>query len=99
MFTEEETATLRLLDLRTSEELLFRAAAAGYDQKISVILDTIDIVPDCKDERGRTPLSVAAAQGHSAAVRLLLSRDTRGMNSVDNLNRTPLFYAAQRGEK
>ena len=54
---------------------------------------------DLKDQRGQTPLSIAARQGHESIVKLLLKRNDIGVNSKYSNRRTPLSYAAWYGHE
>ncbi|KAI9770022.1 MAG: hypothetical protein M1840_003734 [Geoglossum simile] len=61
---------------------------------------------DSKDNRGRTPLSRAAANGSwgtaieiEAVAKLLLARDDVGPDSKENDGMTPLLYAAASGHE
>jgi ankyrin repeat protein len=54
---------------------------------------------DSKDDRGRTPLSWVAAQGHEAVVKLLVERDDVPADSKDRDGRTPLSWAAEGGHE
>jgi len=56
-----------------------------------------NIVDILKDDYGRTPLSLAAEEGHEAIVRLLVERDDVEGDSKDKDDRTPLWWAAARG--
>ena len=50
-----------------------------------------------KDSNGRTPLSRAAAEGHTAVVKLLLERDDVEADCQDEYASTPLSWAAGNG--
>ncbi|KAL8370607.1 hypothetical protein RB595_000805 [Gaeumannomyces hyphopodioides] len=68
---------------------------------LSVILqgaDKIGIWIDIGDEKGRTPLSYAAENGHGA-VKLLLATGRVDVESKDKRGRTPLSYAAANGHE
>jgi ankyrin repeat protein len=52
-----------------------------------------------KDKIGRTPLSLAAGQGHESAVKLLLEKKGAEVDSKDSDGRTPLFWAAGLGHE
>ena len=58
-----------------------------------------DVLADSKDSDGRTPLSQAAQQGHTAVVKLLVERDDVEADSEDQSSRTPLSYAAMEGHE
>ncbi|KAH8433152.1 ankyrin repeat domain-containing protein [Aspergillus melleus] len=53
--------------------------------------------PDAESYCGRTPLSVAASQGHKKAVSLLVTRYRADPKSKDDRGFTPLQYAACKG--
>lgn len=50
---------------------------------------------DEKDSSHRTPLLIAAQEGHESVVKLLLDTHKVDCNSPDEIGRTPLSYAAQ----
>ena len=74
-----------------------RTGIEGREAVVKLLLEQ-DIIPDSKDKDGRTPLSIAAARGYRAGVRLLLKRNDVDPNSKDNNGCTPLWWAAQENE-
>jgi len=68
-------------------ELLFRqcdSSSAAWDE--------------C-DDRGRTPLSWAASQGHEAVAKLLLNTGKVDANSEDENGRNPISWASENGHE
>ena len=57
------------------------------------------ISTEARDRHGRTALSIAALEGSTDIVDLLLARDDVDPNSGDNTKRTPLFQASCGGEE
>src|SRR4051812_22415159 len=74
------------------------AASFGLKYAVHRLLEK-GFAVDSKDDWGRTPLSVAAENGHLEVVRLLLSRDDVEADSEDKSGRTPLSRAAAEGHE
>lgn len=55
--------------------------------------------PNSADDRGRTPLSWAAAGGYFSMVNLLVEREEVIADLSDKRGKTPLHYAAQEGHE
>jgi ankyrin repeat protein len=84
-----------LLALQT--DLLHLESKAGHGNTIPLLLEMgADI--NAKDDRGRTPLSLAAKHGHEATVKLLLKMGA-GVNVKDNYSYSPLSLAAKHGHE
>lgn len=92
-------------DTRTKTESLWRAAAEGDADRVEAILD--EGMHDASggnywqsdaDPRGwqRSPLHIAALEGHRAVVELLLSRGAE-VNAVSKYGDTPLHFALTNG--
>jgi ankyrin repeat protein len=62
-------------------------------------LEIGNILPDSKDQDGRTPLAWAAAKGHEEVVKLLLGTGKVDVDSKDVDGRTPLSRAAFNGHE
>ena len=73
----------------------------GVSGLLSAILQMVDTTMyiDAKDGDSQTPLSWAAASGHEAVVKLLLSTGKVDVNAEDRYDRTPLSWAAERGHE
>lgn len=86
--------------IRDSERLIQRFCSAARLGNISVInqwLPFVGIGADIKDEDGRSPISLAAGNGHSLVVQRLL--EVKGMNpgEIDLSGKCPLLRAAENG--
>jgi TonB family protein len=68
------------------------AAKAGDLAKVNALLNDNPELVSSKDDRGWTPLNLAAANGHKAVVDLLLANKA-DVNVRDNINWTPLHLA------
>ncbi|PCD23153.1 hypothetical protein AU210_014676 [Fusarium oxysporum f. sp. radicis-cucumerinum] len=64
-----------------------------------LLLDTGKVDIDAKDEKGRTPLSWAAQNGHEAVVKMLLDTGKVDVDAKDEKGWTPLSRAAQNGRE
>lgn len=79
------------------ETLLHIASKYGFCDCVGAILDTDDAEPNARDMGDRTPLWVAAANGHETVVKLLLAQKNIAPNLADSLGSTPLHSAAMSG--
>ena len=61
-----------------------------------MLLASVEVDVDARDQRGQTPMSLAAEGGHTDIVNLLLSREARP-EFADFIKATPLWYAAEGG--
>eukprot|EP00245_Coleochaete_scutata_P002526 TRINITY_DN13389_c3_g2_i1.p1 TRINITY_DN13389_c3_g2~~TRINITY_DN13389_c3_g2_i1.p1 ORF type:complete len:173 (+),score=33.06 TRINITY_DN13389_c3_g2_i1:330-848(+) len=78
-----------------SPELLIDGARYDDEEDVRAAIDVGTNV-NCSDWQGRTGLHMAAANGHSAMVQLLLSLGANA-NSRNEEQNTPLHYAALNG--
>ncbi|KFX97254.1 hypothetical protein O988_04949 [Pseudogymnoascus sp. VKM F-3808] len=76
----------------TEETMLFLASRWGYKEIVALFIERGNSA-DSRDSRGRTPLSIAAENGHQGVVNLLLERDDVVPDSEDNDGHTPLWWA------
>ncbi|KAK1245158.1 hypothetical protein MKX08_004787 [Trichoderma sp. CBMAI-0020] len=90
--------TLKKLMLGGTGEL-FRAARAGDQDLVWILLTGSDIKGDSKDEEGQTALCHAIINGHEALVKMLLSRRDINIETKDKYGRTPLILAVIEGNK
>lgn len=79
------------------EEKLRMAAAEGNVLRVQTFLDQ-GLSPQAADERGVTPLFLAAQRGHRDVVALLLDRGA-ALNPIRQDGVTPIFIAVQAGHR
>ncbi|BBN04696.1 hypothetical protein MPTK1_3g06940 [Marchantia polymorpha subsp. ruderalis] len=53
-------------------QLLFHAASAGQDEMVRYLLTSASVNVDVKDENGNTALMIAAEEGHTSTMQILL---------------------------
>ncbi|KAH6848202.1 ankyrin repeat protein [Chaetomium sp. MPI-CAGE-AT-0009] len=75
---------------------LCEAVSEGSVDRVEMLLNQFVDVNDRNGE-GRTPLSLAAENGHDAIVKLLVGKDSVKPDTPDNDGRTPLSWAAGNG--
>jgi ankyrin repeat protein len=76
------------------------ACITGYVDVVSLILSRLPkskSIIDARDHWGSTPLSLAARQGHTEIVEILLATKLVDTNSRDDLRRTVEWWATQQG--
>ncbi|KAM0465253.1 hypothetical protein ACHAPV_002252 [Trichoderma viride] len=88
-----EAALNQLMNSSDTSEL-FRAAQAGQQEVVWLLLTRNGFNPDSKDENGQTVLYHAAIGGHEALVKTLLSRRDIHADSRDNNGQTTLSWVA-----
>jgi hypothetical protein len=74
------------------------AARFGFTDVLAILGET-GHQADYKNSWGRTPLSLAAENGHEAVVKLLVDRPDVDADSKDNHGWTPLSWAAWNGHE
>ena len=78
---------------------LNQAAVFNHDQVCKLLLGTPGIQVNAKSNSGLTALHYAAANGSLASLAMILSSPAHSqLNEKDNLGRTPIMLAAQRGQ-
>ncbi|KZZ90271.1 Ankyrin repeat-containing domain protein [Moelleriella libera RCEF 2490] len=72
------------------------AAERGYENSVPILLNSKSMIIDSKDGLGRTPLFLAAQQGHENIMQQLL-KNGADVELKDRLGWTPLSVAASQG--
>merc|ERR1719328_909631 len=68
---------------------LQEAASSGNKAEVQELLQHDDIQIDAPDNKGRTPMHLAAQKGHSSVVAVLIQRGAN-INTHDDYLQTPL---------
>ncbi|EHK42207.1 hypothetical protein TRIATDRAFT_146818, partial [Trichoderma atroviride IMI 206040] len=76
-----------------------RYGIQGVMNAILQRLGQVTVEADLKDGSGRTPLSLAAEEGHTIIVEILLAIGQADINSKDRYCRTPLLWAVRNGHE
>lgn len=84
-------------DLASVNGSLRLTARLGLVRLTKALLDSGNIMADCRDGAQRTPLIYAAKNGHDSIVKLLVDRSDVDVNSRDKYGWTPLSWAALEG--
>ena len=87
-----------LLSKERSAIALYIASHRGHNHLLRTLVDEADADVNMKTPFGRTPLHVAASQGHSSTIDLMLEKGAC-MDVHDAQGKTPLMIASQCGFK
>lgn len=79
-----------------SSSALHVAACSGLSLLLRELAST-EKDPDPRDQRGRTPLMNACRHNNVTGVEILLDEFKADVDAIDNLGRTPLFFAIDAG--
>lgn len=82
---------------QTPERLVSEISRRGKVGLMRVLLEKHNINPNLRDEKGRSSLWFAAANGHVELARALLAKSSVDINSVDHNQDSPLHKAAENG--
>ena len=88
------------LDDQDYPHLIFAAAHRGSNDVLRYIAEQLISIgkdPHAADSRGRTPLSVAAAEGHGPCIRVLVVELGADPNQANSSGATPCYIAARYG--
>ena len=75
--------------------LLYSAARRGFLQIAEKLVATANVNQQCFE--GKTPLIIAAINGHVSIVKLLLKQPRINVLLCDDFRKTPLHYAIESG--
>ena len=76
----------------------YNAAESGDVESVRKLLRE-GTQPDMKNIRSVTPLWIAAAEGHTAVVELLVQREDVNVNSLSKSGRPPIFWPSANGDE
>jgi hypothetical protein len=82
----------------TGAAAFWRACEAGDEERFGILLENPNTPLNAKDKDGETGLMKAAARGHVAVVKRLLTGATVEVWEVDKHGRTALMHAAENGQ-
>lgn len=88
------TYAFKIYKMPWTGNMLFLAACLGIHTLVKhLIASNKDLDVDEKDDKGRTPLTLAAVDGREEVVKLLLETGKVDVNSYDRRGYTALYYA------
>jgi ankyrin repeat protein len=97
LLSAKDRVNSALRDTLYGSTLLSRAAKDGNEAAVKLFLTHIH--PDSMDESGQTPLTLAAAHGHDAIVKLMTAMDNVNPDFMDSQGKTALMWAGKSGHE